>query len=568
MKKPSWRNIAIGRKYGIIFFIMLAAFLGSVFNTYGLLNDTSEIIEDTKAKNETAVQSAKLMSLYQNKYLHIPEYIIDAKDERLSDYIGYSQEFAETATKLKKELHTNEQVEMFNQIIENNHALDEYFFSKIVPNVKQIQTNTFTELQKKATQLKKETMDLGDKLKENAIKTNVESIGHAKSNISRTIFILVISIFISAAVSASLLFLISRQIKKHLRRVVTASEEIAQGQLNFTTLDYQGNDEIGQLSQSINHMGESLREMIVEVSNIAKEVDQQCLTFTNVSHDVKEGSSQIAVTVEELANGASNQANEAANISEQSQELTGQIQGANRNGETLAQFSSDVLSVSIDGDKQMKQSLKQMQVINEVMETSVKKVNMLEGQTHSIHKLVEMITRIADQTNLLALNASIEAARAGEAGKGFAVVAGEVKRLAEEVKNSVENITDIVSAIQTETSAVAEDLKTGFSEVSQGKAQIETSGQYFTEIKDKMTDMAERVSDISSALSYFKSSSEEINGSVEHIAAISEESAAGSEEISASVHEQSGAIEKMDESARLLGDMVERMNGMIKRFKF
>ncbi|RCK09644.1 HAMP domain-containing protein [Bacillus licheniformis] len=66
-----------GGKYGIIFFVMLTAFLTSVLITYGLLKDTSQTVQDTKSKNETAVQSAKLMSLYQNKYLHIPEYIIN-----------------------------------------------------------------------------------------------------------------------------------------------------------------------------------------------------------------------------------------------------------------------------------------------------------------------------------------------------------------------------------------------------------------------------------------------------------------------------------------------------------
>ncbi|MED2976489.1 HAMP domain-containing methyl-accepting chemotaxis protein [Bacillus swezeyi] len=567
MKNPRWSNITIGGKYGIIFFVMLAAFLASVLITYGLLKDTSQTVQDTKSKNDTAVQSAKLMSLYQNKYLHIPEYIIDAQDEKLSDYMKYSQAFADTAKKLKKELHSAEQLEMFHQIIENNHSLDEYFFSDIVPNVQQINTKKFLELQKKASQLKEETLALGDKLKENAVRSNVESIGDAQSNISKTIFILAVSILVSAVVSAGLLIIVSRQIKKNLNRVIAASDEIAQGHLSFEALDYKGKDEIGQLSQSINDMGKSLREMIVEVSSIANEVDKQCLTFTNVSAEVKEGSEQVAVTVEELANGASNQANEAANISEQTQELAGQIQNANENGETLAKFSKEVLHVSVDGDQQMTQSLQQMHVINHVMKASVEKVSVLEEQTQSIHQLVEVITSMAEQTNLLALNASIEAARAGDAGRGFAVVAGEVKRLAEEVKNSVGSITEIVSTIQTETSSMAEDLKIGFSEVNKGKNQIETSGQYFSEIKHKVTDMAERVSDISAALSNFRRSSEEINGSVEHIAAISEESAAGSEEISASVHEQSGSIEKMDESAQLLGEMVERMNGMIKRFK-
>nr|WP_316252466.1 HAMP domain-containing protein [Bacillus licheniformis] len=264
MKSPRWNNITIGGKYGIIFFVMLTAFLTSVLITYGLLKDTSQTVQDTKSKNETAVQSAKLMSLYQNKYLHIPEYIINAQDEKLTDYMKYSQEFADTAKKLKKELHSDEQLDMFDQIIENNHSLDEYFFSEIVPNVQQINTEKFLTLQKKANKLKEETMTLGESLKENAVKTNVESIGQAQSNMTKTIYILGVSILISAIVSAGLLIIVSRQIKKSLKRVVAASEEIAKGHLNFEALDYKGKDEIGQLSQAVNHMGGSLREMIVK----------------------------------------------------------------------------------------------------------------------------------------------------------------------------------------------------------------------------------------------------------------------------------------------------------------
>ena len=114
MKSPRWNNITIGGKYGIIFFVMLTAFLTSVLITYGLLHDTSQTVQDTKSKNETAVQSAKLMSLYQNKYLHIPEYIINAQDEKLTDYMKYSQEFAVTAKKLKKELHSDEQLSLIH----------------------------------------------------------------------------------------------------------------------------------------------------------------------------------------------------------------------------------------------------------------------------------------------------------------------------------------------------------------------------------------------------------------------------------------------------------------------
>ena len=96
-EKPKMEQYHNRRQIRHYFLCDVNSVLTSVLITYGLLKDTSQTVQDTKSKNETAVQSAKLMSLYQNKYLHIPEYIINAQDEKLTDYMKYSQEFADTA---------------------------------------------------------------------------------------------------------------------------------------------------------------------------------------------------------------------------------------------------------------------------------------------------------------------------------------------------------------------------------------------------------------------------------------------------------------------------------------
>nr|MDH3155758.1 hypothetical protein [Bacillus licheniformis] len=72
-------------------------------------------------------------------------------------------------------------------------------------------------------------MTLGESLKENAVKTNVESIGQAQSNMTKTIYILGVSILISAIVSAGLLIIVSRQIKKSLKRVVAKKRRNCKG---------------------------------------------------------------------------------------------------------------------------------------------------------------------------------------------------------------------------------------------------------------------------------------------------------------------------------------------------
>ncbi|RSL30688.1 methyl-accepting chemotaxis protein [Salibacterium salarium] len=567
MVKNIWRNRSIGGKYAGVFIVVMLTFVLSLIVTYWLLSNTNDSIQETRVKNEVVNDASELMSIYQQKYLNIPEYIVMEDAERSKEYLSLSEEFVETARELRGNLNTEEQLSVINQIIDNNHALDEYYFSEIVPNVQQINTETFTELQDNADELKEETMALGDSLKEDAITSNTTSIEKAENNIGMTILILVLSVIVSIVISTALLVFISRNIRKSLTKVVETSDQIARGNLNVNKLDDDGRDEIGLLSKSINDMGASLKEMIVEVSTLANSVDKQVQTFTTTSGDVKESSEQVAVTIEELATGATNQANEATSISERTQDLNQKIIDANENGEQLATFSKDVLSVSVDGDSQMKESLDQMTKINDMVEESVTKINQLEQQTSSISEFVSVIRSIAEQTNLLALNASIEAARAGEAGKGFAVVAEEVRKLAEQVTTSVESITQIVDGIKGETGKMVTDLTAGYEEVNKGKAQIETSGEYFSEIKDKVSNMVERVTDISNSLSSFNVTSQEISKSVEHIASISEESAAGSQEISASVNDQQTAVNKVSTGAVELTQMVERMNGLIQRFQ-
>jgi len=562
-----WRDRSIGKKYAFVFAVVMLTFLLSVAMTYSLLSNTSDSIQDTRSKNKMVTDVSSLMSLYQEKYLFIPEYIINDEDLSLLGYLSLSEVFVDTAKDVRRNLINDEQLTMFNQIISNNHRLDDYYFSEIVPNVQQINTVTFAALQSNANLLKEETMSLGEQLKEEAIASNHTSIDAAQDNITQTITILIGSIVVSLLVSITLILLISRSIRHRLHRVVATSDEIAKGNLDVDYLPDEAKDEIGYLSKSINHMKTSLTEMIVEVSNLAKSVEEQVNSFSNIADEVKEGSEQVSLTIEELASGATNQANEANVISERTQDLTRRVIDANKNGEQLAEFSQVVLSTSISGDKQMKESLAQMNVITDVVEQSVTKIHKLDKQTSSISEFVSVIRSIAEQTNLLALNASIEAARAGQAGKGFAVVAEEVRKLAEEVKRSVESITSIVGSIKEETTVMVNDMNSGYLEVSKGKAQIETSGQYFSDIKGQVSNMAERVQDISSALSMFHKSSEDINTSVEHIAAISEESAAGSEEVSASIIEQQHAIHNVSSGSIKLRDMVDRMNKLIERFQ-
>ncbi|OMP66654.1 methyl-accepting chemotaxis protein [Domibacillus epiphyticus] len=566
MNSLQWRNIRIGLKYSVIFIVMAVTFLMSIFITYHYLTNSSNQMEETKTKNDVSIYAGDLVTSYDEKYLLIPEYILLSDEGMLTNYLEASKEFVETAKKMKPHL-TEEQLPIFNKMIENNDELDQYFFSTVVPNVQNINKNEFQKLQQSAGELKNETVQLGEQLKESAIGSSKQAIDSVQSDLKKTMVILVASTAIAILISFVLLIVISRPISKNLKKIVLKSEEIASGHLNTELLDYEGKDEIGQLSTSINHMSQSLRTMISEVSSLSAEVDHQSAMLFSSSEEVKIGSEQVSSTIEDMAQGASSQADNAAAISQNTKEFSTDIVKAGGHSKELVLFSDQVLEASISGHSQMTESMAQMNRIHTVMDASLSKIKSLEAKTHSITDIVGVIKSIADQTNLLALNASIESARAGDAGKGFAVVAAEVKKLSEEVARSVGNITDIVFSIKTETAEISGELNNGYTEVSKGSENMELTGQNFASIKERVEEMADKVNDISSVFDTIERSSKEINESVEQIAAISEESAAGSEEISATVLEQAQSVDTISQSAKKLTGMVEQMNAMIQKFK-
>lgn len=545
---------------------MALAFVVSIFITFLFLQTTDHRMEDTTIKNELSSYAGELVTIYQEKYLFIPEYILLSDDEMLSQYMDKSIEFVDVAKNIKPLLN-KEQLASFDQMIANNHELDQYFFSMIVPNVQQINTDEFAELQQVASTLKNETAELGQQLMDTATEESEKSLHTAQNDLKQVTFILILSASISIVISIILLFFISRNISEGLRNIVQHSGEIASGNLNIEPLKVKGQDEIAQLSNAMNHMGSSLRDMISEIQELSREVDQQSTALLESSVEVKVGSEQVAATIEEMAKGSTSQADNSVEISESTQQFSLEVIRAGEQSNELNTFSNEVLEASTNGDKLMKETVQQMAVIHDVMKESLERITSLEHKTRSITELVDVIQSIADQTNLLALNASIEAARAGEAGRGFTVVATEVRNLSEGVAQSVTKISDIVFSIIEETAQISEELNLGYTEVDKGAEQIQLTGKSFSAINANVEEMTDKIRTMSTIFQTIEDSSSTINESVEQIAAISEESAAGSEEISASVHEQAASVDNISSSAQDLASMVERMNRLIQRFK-
>lgn len=326
-------------------------------------------------------------------------------------------------------------------------------------------------------------------------------------------------------------------------------------------------DEIGDLAQSMNQMQGSLLDLIKSVSGATNQLSTSSEELSQSASEVTEGSKQIATTMQELSSGTEAQANSSGTISELMESFVNKVAEANNGTMRTSKESQSIIKQTDEGKELMEQSVTQMQVIHQIVQDAVQKVQGLDRQSKEISKLVEVIQGIAEQTNLLALNAAIEAARAGEHGKGFAVVADEVRKLAEEVTSSIGNITDIVNGIQKESNEVTNSLQNGYEVVEEGSKQIAVTGEKFVEINHSVSSMATMIQSISVQLTEIAEDSGKMNESIEEIAAVSQESAAGVEQTSASAEQLLGSMEEVTNSADHLAKLAEDLSVQVSQFK-
>lgn len=291
---------------------------------------------------------------------------------------------------------------------------------------------------------------------------NINDLGVDTMSAGATTLVVVSTILIIVIiVGVVIAFLTSRSITNPITRVMNRLDELANGNLAHEPLRVTSRDEIAQLMESTNTLTRNNYQIVHQINDVAVTVSSQSEELTQIAGEVRTGTDQIAITMEELAAGAETQANSASDLAHTMGSFTNKVEQANENGEQIQNYSTNVLDLTKDGRNLMQSSTEQMAKIHHIVEDAVAKVENLDEQSQEITKLVSVIEDVAEQTNLLALNAAIEAARAGEQGKGFAVVADEVRKLAEQVALSVQDITGIVTSIQRESSLVADSLRNG-----------------------------------------------------------------------------------------------------------
>lgn len=560
-----FNNIPIGMKYVTVFLFSVVLFIAATFIVYIKLSTAKNDVDSIVTNSDITSTLTEMTILIEQQHSAITSYAIVGNDQYIDDYNNYNEELGDIFTKLDDIFIGTDEEETYKAIKDNVFTMSYLFHDFLIPIAEN--NENVTSLLLEVDTHKGVLINLTSELinifssEQGSLITNVEQ------SMNRSVIFLISINIISILLGFATLLIISKLISNNLKQVVRATTKIAKGDLTLEPLPYKGKDEIALLSNAVNQLNENMRNIIEKVKHAATEVSSSSELLRTASQDVKIGSRQMVMTMDELATGAESQANSAAYLQEKMGQFVESVNYSQKDGEAVVQSSEQVLVLTNEGSKLMAESVAQMNAIDQMVSHSVEKVRGLDEKSAQISHLVDVVKDIADQTNLLALNAAIEAARAGEHGKGFAIVAEEVRKLAEKVADSVTEITHIVTSIESETDEVTTALNVGYDQVKLGTKQIEKTGESFKTIAYFMQSMVGSIDTVAARLKEIGENSQQMNVLITDIAAVSEEAAAGVEQSSASSQETASAMDEISTNAEQLAHLAAQLNKEIDVFK-
>ncbi|WP_133011527.1 methyl-accepting chemotaxis protein [Marinomonas flavescens] len=286
-------------------------------------------------------------------------------------------------------------------------------------------------------------------------------------------------------------------------------------------VDFNGNDEMGEMADAFNTMMGDFQSIVREVSHSSEMLD-------NIVDQTNQSTQKTATSVATQLNDTEQATSLMQSVLISVDETLGIAERASNTAQTLGLHSKQGLGV-------MDKAKKEIQQLSIEVGNATKNIHQLREDVTNINDRLSIISEVANQTNLLALNAAIEAARAGEQGRGFAVVADEVRQLAQRSQLAATEIGKLIDGLTQQTLVSVNVMETVQHTANEGVQKTEEAGQAFNDIANGVLSISELNGNITQAANRQHDASNTVNSTLESIAHICETTTRNSSDIQTSV---------------------------------
>ena len=393
--------------------------------------------------------------------------------------------------------------------------------------------------------------ELHNRIEERIAEAN-QALGNVKNYMAKLIALGCLSGVILLAFSIYLV--LSRVVIRPIKETTLMIKDIAEGKGDLTKrLDVKSENEIGELAKWFNIFIENMRNIIREVLLNAGQLNDSSGSLTSISEHMSNGAEETSLkaqTVSAASEEMSANIVSVASVIEQAatnmnmvataaEEMTSTINEIAQNTEKATGITNRAVDQAANASQQMDE---------------------LGNAAQEIGKVIETITEISEQVNLLALNATIEAARAGEAGKGFAVVANEIKELARQTADATGEISQRVEGIQGSTENTVTEINNITKVVNEVNEIVSTIATAVEEQSVTTREIAGNVNQASTGIN-------EVNENVAQSSRVSSDIAGEIAQVNQSANEMSNSSSQVNLSAEELSKVAGQLNEMVSRFK-
>ena len=325
-------------------------------------------------------------------------------------------------------------------------------------------------------------------------------------------------------------------------------------------------DEIGVTLNSTNSLVDKLSEVVESIRNASNTVSNKANELASTSDNVSQSSDNVSEAIQQIANGATEQAETIQTATNNVSILSEAIQNVTDQADNLANTAEQMNEASKSSADALTKLSSNMNIMENSVESITSTMNATNQAVQNVNDKVDGITSIASQTNLLALNASIEAARAGDAGKGFAVVAEEIGKLATDSAETAKQIQIEMSNLLNQSNNAREKTEE-ISNICKNVTQVlsDTISQ-INDLINNVDTTVTGVKEITFLADKCTTSKNIIIDAMSSLSAISEENAASTEETSATMITVNDSVNVFAASSNELKDVATKLDQELKFF--